>query len=270
VASKNDWDLASEAHRRCWEAVDPAEGPVSDRLIELGQIGVGETVLDVATGIGEPALRIARRVGPAGLVIAIDQSSAMLAVAAARAREEGLSNIDFRQMDANFVELREQTVQAIVSRWGLMFLTDLADALGRMRRHLVSDRRLVAAVWSEPEKVPIITLRRKVMRAFGIAPGIYDPFSLSSEHALSAAALAGGFTQVRIDRMSVAYEFPSAEAYAELQQELHASRLASLRERPPEEQAKFWRALSDEARSYADHDGVVHLPSEVLLLTAAA
>lgn len=227
-------------------------------------------MLDIATGIGEPALSVARHVGPSGLVIATDQSAAMLDVAASRARASGVTNIEFRQMDANAVDLPDRTVHAVVSRWGLMFLKDLAGALARIRRCLVPGGRLAAAVWSVPQEVPIITIRRSVMRAFDLAPGANDPFSLSSEGTLAAAAAAAGFEQVRVERMSVAYEFPSVEAYADLQRELHESRLASLRERSPEQQAEFWRALATAAGAYADGKGVVRMPSEVLLLSAQA
>jgi ubiquinone/menaquinone biosynthesis C-methylase UbiE len=269
-STPTDWDLAGEAHCKCWKALEPAEQPVSDRLIQLARIGAGNSVLDIATGIGEPALSVARHVGPSGLVIATDQSAAMLDVAASRARASGVTNIEFRQMDANAVDLPDRTVHAVVCRWGLMFLKDLAGALARIRRCLVPGGRLAAAVWSVPQEVPIITIRRSVMRAFDLAPGANDPFSLSSEGTLAAAAAAAGFEQVRVERMSVAYEFPSVEAYADLQRELHESRLASLRERSPEQQAEFWRALATAAGAYADDKGVVRMPSEVLLLSAQA
>ena len=108
------------------------------------------------------------------------------------------------------------------------------------------------------------------MRAFDIPPGANDPFSLSSGGALAEAAAKAGFDQVRIEKMRVAYEFPSVEAYADLQRELHESRLASLRERSEEQQAEFWQALATAAGAYADTKGVVRMPSEVLLLSAKA
>ena len=169
TASRLDWDIASEAFLRCSKMDEPFEQPVNDRLIELAEIETGHTVVDVATGIGDPALSAARRVGPSGRVIATDQSSAMLAVAASRARDAGLTNIEFRQLDANVFDFPDETIDAIVCRWGLMFLSDLPDALAPdaafpQGRGAVSP----AATWSEPDKVPIISLRRSVMRAFDI------------------------------------------------------------------------------------------------------
>lgn len=262
------WDLASEAFLKCSKIDGPFEQPVSDRLIALAEIDSGDTVVDVATGIGDPALSVARRVGPAGRVIAIDQSAAMLAVAEARAREARLTNIDFRQVDANAFDFPAETIDAIVCRWGLMFLSDLPDALGRMRRSLKSGRCLSAATWSEPAKVPIISLRRSVMRAFDLPAGPNDPFRLSSAETLKAAAVSAGFAEVTVTRSIVSYEYASADAFADAQRTAHHSRLTALLERPREEQEEFWRALGTAARPYTGADGVVRLPSEILLMAS--
>jgi ubiquinone/menaquinone biosynthesis C-methylase UbiE len=263
-----DWDLASEAFLNCSKMDLPFEQPVNDRLIELAEIDTGDTVADVATGIGDPALSVARRVGPTGWVIATDQSSAMLAVAADRARDAGLINIEFRQLDANVFDFPSGTIDAVVCRWGLMFLSDLADALGRMRRALKTGRRLAAATWSEPDKVPIISVRRSVLRAFDIPKGPNDPFRLSSATTLKAAAVSAGFDAVDVTRSVVAYEYASAEAFVDAQRAMHESRLTALRARPAEQQAEFWRALGAAAQPYTGADGVVRMPSEILLLAA--
>jgi hypothetical protein len=149
-----------------------------------------------------------------------------------------------------------------------MFLSDLTDALGRMRRSLKAGRRLAAATWSEAANVPIISLRRQVLRAFDIPPGVNDPFRLSSPTALKAAAESAGFGEVEVTRSVVAYEYPSAQAFVDSQRTMHESRLASLLARPRDEQDKFWRALGTAAHPYTGTDGVVRLPSEILLLAA--
>lgn len=261
------WDIAAESFFKCAEMDEPFEEPINQRLIELARIDTAHTVVDVATGIGDPALSVARRVGPAGRVIATDQSKAMLAIAAKRAHERGLTNIQFRQLDANFFDVPEGTMDAVVCRWGLMFLTDLTGALGRMRRSLKSRRYLAAATWSAAEKVPIISLRRSVMRALDVPASPNDPFRLSSAPALEAAAAAAGFDQVAVTPVIVPYEYSSIDAFVDAQRMAHESRLAVLLPEPGR-QAAFWRALGDAAHPYATADGIVHLPSEVLLLAA--
>lgn len=262
------WDIASEAFLKCSTLYEPYEEPVNTRLIELAEIDTGHTVVDVATGIGDPALSVARRVGPAGRVIATDQSAAMLAAAEKRARDRGLTNIEFRQLDANEYDFPAETIDAVVCRWGLMFLSDLADALGRMRRSLRAGRCLAAATWDEADKVPIISLRRRVMQDFDIPSGPLDPFRLSSAAALGSAATAAGFEEVHVARSVVPYEYASADAFVNAQRTAHESRLTALLARPAQQQAEFWRALGVAAQPYTGADGVVRMPSEILLMAA--
>lgn len=269
-SSESYWDLALDGMSRCWRTLEPFEQPVSRRLFELADIEADDTVLDVATGIGEPALTIARRLNPPGRVIAIDQSAALLEFARDRARVAGISNIDFRQMDADALDVPDRSVQAVVCRWGLMFLKDLGGALGRMRCSLVPGGGFAAAVWSRPERVPIVAVRRKVMRDFELPSPSVNPFSLSSPETLHAALSAGGFGQIRIETMIVTYAFASVEEYVEHQRDLHGNRLGPLHEQSRERQAEFWSALAAEARVYARPDGVVDMPSEILLVTARA
>ena len=262
------WDIAAHAFLKSSKIDEAFEQPVNERLIELAAIDTGYTVVDVATGIGDPALSVARRVGPTGRVIATDQSSAMLAIAADRARDAGLTNIEFRQLDANVFDFPAGTIDAIVCRWGLMFLSDLTDALRRMRRSLKTGRHLAAATWFEPETVPIISVRRSVMREFDVPPGPNNPFRLSSPAELKASAVAAGFDEVDVTRSVVAYEYGSVQAYVDAQRAMHESRLTTLRARPIEQQAEFWNALGAAAHPYTGGDGVVRMPSEILLLAA--
>jgi enediyne biosynthesis protein CalE5 len=262
------WDLASDAFLKMSALDEPFDDPVNDRLIELAGIDAGDTVVDVATGIGDPALSVARRVGLTGHVIATDQSTAMLAIAERRARERGLTNIEFRQLDANAYDFPDATIDAVVCRWGLMFVSDLTGALGRMRRSLKPGRVLAAVTWGEPDKVPIISIRRGVMRAFDLPKSPNDPFRLSSAVTLRDTVLAAGFDDVEVTREVVPYEYASVGEFVETQRIAHESRLTALLARTPEQQADFWRALGAAAEAYAGSDGMVRVPSEILLTAA--
>jgi SAM-dependent methyltransferase len=262
------WDIASEAFLKSSAFYDRFEEPVNDRLIASAEIEPGDTVVDVATGIGDPALSVAQRVGPAGRVIATDQSTAMLDIARKRAHDRGLTNIEFRQLDANAYDFPEETVDAVVCRWGLMFLSDLSDALGRMRRSLKPGRALAAATWGEPDKVPIISVRRRVIGEFDLPQSPNDPFRLSSPARIKSLALSAGFDEADVTSFAVPYEYASIAAFADAQRTAHESRMTALLARPPAEQEKFWRALAAAAIPYTENDGVVKMPCEVLLLAA--
>ena len=181
-----------------------------------------------------------------------------------------MTNIEFQQLDANAYDFPDATIDAVVCRWGLMFLSDLAGALGRMRRSLKPGRVLAAVTWGEAEKVPIISIRRRVMRAFDLPKSPNDPFRLSSPVTLEKTAVAAGFEDVEVARAIVPYEYASVDAFVEMQREAHESRLTALLARTPAQQAEFWHALGAAAEPYAGSDGVVRVPSEILLTAARA
>src|SRR5271166_3380951 len=83
---REQWSNVAEGWQRRWAAFEHGAQPLSDRMMELAHVVVGQRVLDVATGIGEPAMTAARCVGPTGSVTAIDQAPQMLAVARQRFR----------------------------------------------------------------------------------------------------------------------------------------------------------------------------------------
>ena len=73
--------------------------------------------------------------------------------------------MEFIQCDAENLKLgANETFDAILCRWGLMFLPNLDVALSNMRRLLVSGGKLAAAVWSEQSKVPFINLSMDIAR----------------------------------------------------------------------------------------------------------
>ena len=106
------------------------------------------------------------------------------------------------------------------------------------------------------------------MRIFNVPAGPNDPFRLSSPALLEAAAVSAGFDEAAVSRATVAYEYASAGEFTEAQRIMHESRLTTLLERPSEKQSAFWRELGVAAQAYAGPDGVVRLPSEILLLKA--
>ena len=72
----------------------------TEALMRAAAVTQGMEVLDLASGAGVPALSLAVAVGPNGHVTATDLMPEMVAAAEKNAREKGLSNITFRQADA--------------------------------------------------------------------------------------------------------------------------------------------------------------------------
>jgi len=72
---------------------------LSDQLLKRAGLSAGMRVLDIGCGVGELSMVAARAVGRRGHVTGIDIDDKALALAAARAREQGLDHIDFVHAD---------------------------------------------------------------------------------------------------------------------------------------------------------------------------
>src|SRR6266487_5347942 len=143
ASQRQSWDSVAKGWQKWWKTFESGAQRVSDRLVELAEIKPGQRVLDLATGIGEPAITAAKIVGN-GHVLATDISAQMLAIAEERAKSLGLQDkMEFREIDAeNLDSLPKLAFDAILSRWGLMFLPNLEIALRDMQRLLVSRGKL--------------------------------------------------------------------------------------------------------------------------------
>jgi SAM-dependent methyltransferase len=269
---KRDWDLAAAGWRKWWPVFEKAAQHVSDRLVELAEIKPGDRVLDIATGNGEPAVTAARRVGPAGRVVASDQSAGMLAIAAERAAALGMGNIDFRESDAESLSLSERDFDAVVCRWGFMFMPDLGAALSGIRSRMKPGARLATAVWSTPEKVPMITVGAAIVRKLANLPppppNALDPLRLANTAILEGALTAANFKAVTIERLQVVFEFASAAAFTQFRCEVSAPFRALLERQTPALREQIINAVSEAAGVFTGADGKLRTSNETILFAA--
>lgn len=192
-----------------WRRFDAMEARLtaatSERMLELGDVREGQRVLDVATGRGEPAIRAARRVGPRGSVLGIDVDAPMLAMARARAEEEGVTNLELRVADAARPgdAVPRAAFDVALLRWGLMYMRSPVAALTTIRRALRTDGVLVLAVWAEPERVPYLSLPRRVLSQWcGVPPferGVPGTFCYADPDRLRADVESAGLHVVHVE-----------------------------------------------------------------------
>jgi enediyne biosynthesis protein CalE5 len=269
---RRGWDAAAAGWKKWWPIFEHSAQHVSDRLVELAAVGPGSRVLDVATGNGEPALTAARRAGATGRVIATDQADAMLAIARERAAALGVANVEFRQTDGETLSIPERDFDAIVCRWGLMFMPDVAGALREMHRRLRAGGRLATAVWAEPGKVPMITVGAEAVRKIaGLPPPPADalgPLRLADESIMRAALAAADFKQVTVERIPVEFEFASAADFVQFRCDVAAPFRALLDRQTPADRTRIIAAVADEASTFADSNGRVRTVNETVVYSA--
>jgi ubiquinone/menaquinone biosynthesis C-methylase UbiE len=269
------WDNVAAGWQAWWQTFERGAQKVSDKLVELAEIKPGDKVLDIATGIGEPAVTAAKRVQPNGKVIATDISSQMIAIAKSRAKSLGLDGImEFKESDGEKLDFPESTFNAILSRWGLMFLPNLPTALTAIKQLLIPGGKLAAAVWSSPSKVPMLDLAfstvRKQINAPTPPPGTPGPFALANSEALKQSFSQAGFKDIRIQPFDITFAFDSADSYTRFQQQITAPIQAMLANQTEERRKQVWDAVTDAISAYADSHGRVNIENEVICIVGTA
>ena len=173
----------------------------------------GESVLEIAAGPGDTGFLAAELIGESGRLVATDLSSRMLAAAERRAAELGLRNVEFRQVDAQAMDLESASFDVALCRWGLMLMADPAAALAETRRVLRPGGRLALAVWGPREANPWNTTIQGAFGDHGLLPPPADPsepgiFRLADSGALARPRGCGRVRRRRAARPAGALALP--------------------------------------------------------------
>ena len=227
-SERQNWDSVANNWQKWWKTIEIGAGKVSRRLIELAEIKPGPRVLDIATGVGEPAITAANQIGNNGYILATDISPQMLSVAKQRAISLGLQNvIEFKEGDTETIDLPSSTFDAVLCRWGMTLFLDIDTGLSNIYKSLVDGGHFAASVWSSADKVPVLAIAAntimKVINSSPPSPKVPGLFNLSDENVLKNSFVKSGFRDVSVERVSVTFEFDSAETYTSCILETSAS-----------------------------------------------
>jgi SAM-dependent methyltransferase len=140
-----------------WEAradwFRDATMPVTTWMIDAIRPQPGHQILDLAAGIGDVGFFAAELIQPGGELMTGDFVPEMLAAAQRRAEKLNLTNVRFRQMDANVpLDQAAASLDAVLCRWGYMLFNDGEASLKDTRRVLKQDGTVALAAWTTPDE----------------------------------------------------------------------------------------------------------------------
>ena len=271
---RQQWNSAATGWRKWSELIDEAASGISERVVELAGVEPGSRVLDVAAGYGEPSLTAAKAAGPEGSVVATDISAEMISFGRERAAGAGLANIEFVESDAASLEFPENSFDAALSRWGIIFEPDGEAAATRIRGFLVPGARMAISSWGPPDRVPFLAIpMRTAMQRLEVSPpppGTPGPLSRPTPEALGGLLEVAGFSDVEVEEADVTLEWPSPEEFTTFIREIAPPIRAMIDPHPPEVQDETWAAITEAIRQAAADDGKVRLSNLALLAAGRA
>ena len=189
-------------------------GPFAEDLAARAAAGSPRDILETAAGTGIVTEALAARL-PEARIVATDLNPAMLDVAAARI---GTDRIRFQPADAEALHFADQTFDAVVCQFGVMFFPDRVCAYREARRVLRPDGRFLFNAWDRIEDNAVTDVATRALAEMAPAdpPDFFRrvPHGYSDVRRIEADLEAAGFRDIAIETVGKTSRSPSAREAA--------------------------------------------------------
>ncbi len=293
VVSREMWEHAASGWGKRADRVRDWGMPVSAAMVDGLALRPGQRVLELAAGPGDTGFMAAKlirqpddpraaRSGEAGCragvrdgtLVSSDGAQPMVDVARARAARAGIDNVEFSQLELEWIDLPTASVDAVICRWGIMLIVDPAAAAQETRRVLRAGGRAAFAVWDSPERNPWATIPSRAMIALGHAqppdPEAPGMFRLAGEGRLQELLEAAGFVEVTVQAVALERHYTELDGYIEETVDMSPMFSATFHELGESEQREIAEQITAGAREFTAADGAVTLPGSSLVAIASA
>ena len=210
---RDSWDrIATDFDR----FTTPLTLPLGEEALDRVGLRGGMRFLDIAAGSGAlslPAARLGAR------VLATDIAPGMIERLRARAREEGLSNLEARVMDGYSLDVEDDTFDVTGSQNGVSLFPELRRGLGEMVRVTRPGGHAMVVTFGRIQDVEFLTFFMGALKASvpGFAGLPQDPpplpFQLAEPGRLRHEMAEAGLEDVRVDTVDWAMEFRSGSHF---------------------------------------------------------
>ena len=268
------WNEAAAGWIRHRELLRDYLAPVSQWLVDAVDPQPGWRVLELAAGLGDTGLMLAPRLEPDGVLVSSDRSTAMLEAARARAAELDVENVEFADLDVEWIDLPVASVDAVICRFGYMLASEPAGALRETRRVIRPGGRFALAVWDAAERNPWSYVPSTVLREHGLAPpqgaGAPGPFALGDASRLRQLLEDAGFQEVRIDAIDLEEAHRDFDSFWERRLDLSRGFHDVVLSQDEALIGQIREDLADRLAPYTDANGGLKIPGRVLAAAASA
>lgn len=212
---------STEQIREAWDAVatgfdefvTPKSVTMGEEALSRVDLRPGIRFLDVAAGTGALSIPAARR---GAHVLATDIAPTMIERLKARARAEGLSNLEGVVMNGVALDFDDDTFDVVASQNGVSLFPDLEAGLNQLVRVTRPGGRVLIVALGSPRKAEFLTFFMAAMRVAvpGFAPPPMDPpplpFQLADPATLHRKLIEAALVDVSVESVTWDMFFESA------------------------------------------------------------
>jgi SAM-dependent methyltransferase len=268
--NRRRWQTVAAGWEKHADAFHRDTLPVTSRMVDAIRPQPGHGVLELAAGIGDVGFLAAELIEPGGTLITSDLVPEMLTAAQRRAERLGLTNVRFRQIDAEAIDQPAASLDGVLCRWGYMLMSDAEAALKDTRRVLKPGSRVALAAWADPDDNPWTVLPVNELMERGLVepmPPGPGQFAWAPEGAIEEVFDAAGFVDYEVASVAFTMRYPSVEAWWERTEDM-SLRISERSSRDHDDEVV--QALADQARPWTADDGSLALPARTWVATGTA
>jgi SAM-dependent methyltransferase len=273
-AARDQWDRAAPGWGERRAALQRVAMPVSTWLVDALRPQPGHRVLELAAGPGDTGFLVAELIRPGGTLICSDRSEAMLEVARARAEDLGTEAVEFRVIDAEWIDLPAANLDGVLCRWGYMLLADPAAALRETRRVLRPGGRVALAAWDRAEANPWAAIGadevQRLLDAPPADPGQPGMFAFAPPGRIGDLLGEAGFSEVEVDAVDVSFTFADEDSWWEDRVALSTPFRDALGHLDSTQRDRLREAIDARLAGYRAESGGFSVPGRALAAAATA
>jgi arsenite methyltransferase len=239
----------------------------ASRLVELVGLPSGAKVLDVATGTGWAALAAARTVGSTGQVVGVDLTPGMLEQARRKAAMAHLTNVAFREGDAQQLDFPPDSFDAVLCASAIFFLPDMLAAVREWQRVTKPGGQVAFSTCGDTLFHPMRTMLNARLSRYGVRlPSQPQNQRLTDPEQCRALLREAGCAHIAVHTEQLGYYLRDVDEYWEDTVAWNGSWRGRISQIPPEKIEQFRAEHLAEVSALATDRGIwVDVPCNVAL-----